>query len=63
MKRQDILPVVLFELSVMRTTVRRFPSRAEPESRYLLERLALLESKALRLIDMQGQPRRVPMEH
>ncbi|MEA2336326.1 MAG: hypothetical protein QOE82_333 [Thermoanaerobaculia bacterium] len=46
MKRdRGILPVVLFELSVMRETVRRFDRLGEPDALRLLSRLTILESK------------------
>jgi hypothetical protein len=52
-RERDILPVVLFELSVMRDTVRRFDRLGERDAPRLLSRLTILESKARRLIDLQ----------
>jgi hypothetical protein len=51
--RRDILPLVLFELSVMRETVRAFAPRGQVEADRLLSRLALLESRALGLIELR----------
>jgi len=52
---RDALPLALFELSVMRETVQQFgPGVSRHTSAHLLSRLALLESKALQLIDLEN---------
>jgi hypothetical protein len=60
---RDILPAVLFELSLMRETVHQFgPAAAEDASR-LLARLAVLESKAWRLLEVRNGKNRHPLDH
>ncbi|MGH9141567.1 MAG: hypothetical protein ACRD2I_10570 [Vicinamibacterales bacterium] len=54
------LPLALFELSVMRETVRGFRNRiSEDDATRLLSRLALLESKARQLIEISSHHRGV----
>jgi hypothetical protein len=52
---REALPLALFELSVMRETVRQFgPGVSRHTSARLLSSLALLESKALQLIELDN---------
>jgi hypothetical protein len=56
---REALPLALFELSVMRETVRRFGPRVSRKTRaHLLSSLARLESKALQLIKLNADPHR-----
>lgn len=61
--QQDMLPLVLFELSVMRQTVRGFGPAAEDDALRLLARLAALESKAWRLIAVRKGDNPSPLDH
>jgi hypothetical protein len=60
---RDVLPLVLFELSVMRETVHRFGSAAGDDAGRLLAQLAVLESKAWRLLGVRNEKNRLPLDH
>ncbi|MGA8810754.1 MAG: hypothetical protein WB973_23015 [Thermoanaerobaculia bacterium] len=61
--RRDRLPLVLFELSLMRETVHRFAPAARDDARQLLARLAALESKAWRLMRTRSGNNHPPRNH
>jgi hypothetical protein len=60
---RDVLPLVLFELSTMRETVHRFGPAARDDARRLLAQLAVLESKAWRLLGVRNGKNRQPLDH
>jgi hypothetical protein len=60
---RDLLPLVLFELSLMRKTVHRFGPAGGDDAGRLLARLAVLESKAWGLIDLQNAKKHSPHDH
>jgi hypothetical protein len=60
---RKVLPLVLFELSLMRETVHRFGPAAGEESGRLLAQLAVLESKAWRLLGVRNGKNRHPLDH
>ncbi len=61
--RRNILPLVLSELSLMRETVHGFGPAAGDDVQRLLARLAVLESRALRLIGVRNGKNRHPLDH
>jgi hypothetical protein len=60
---RDALPLVLFELSLMRETVHRFGPAAGDDAGRLLAQLAVLESKAWRLLGVRNGKSRLPRDH
>jgi hypothetical protein len=60
---RDMLPSVLLELSIMRQTVREFGPAAGDDAKRLLERLAVLESKAWRLLGVRSSQSRHMSDH
>jgi hypothetical protein len=58
-----MLPSVLLELSIMRQTVREFGPAAGDDAKRLLARLAVLESRAWRLLGVRSSHSRHTSDH
>jgi hypothetical protein len=61
--QRDMLPSVLLELSIMRQTVREFGPAAGDDAQRLLARLAILESRAWRLLGVRSSQSRHRSDH